>query len=202
MNAHSSTEFTEHPTLSTSWLEGVRRLDPESWSRLVGAFGPIVYQWCRVSGIGASDASDVVQDVFISVARGIGGFERQKETGSFRSWLATITRNRIRDHFRRVAKREAAEGGTDAWQRMQQQVDELDSTVDPATADRFLLRHVIASVQGEFEPKTWQAFWRSTVDLWPASGVAQELGISVASVYQAKSRVLRRVRQRMAEMPD
>ena len=183
-------------------MEGVRRLDPDSWSRLVGAFGPIVYQWCRVSGVGASEASDVVQDVFVSVARGIGGFERQKEQGSFRSWLATITRNRIRDHFRRVAKREAAEGGTDAWQRMQQQIDDLDSTVDTASVEQPLLRHVLTAVQGEFEPKTWQAFWRSTVDNRQASGVAQELGLSVASVYQAKSRVLRRIRQRLAEMPD
>lgn len=79
-------------------------MQPEAWAQVITVFSPIVYRWCRQSGLTAHDASDVVQEVFSSVARGIGRFERVKETGSFRSWLATITRNRIRDHHRRNAK--------------------------------------------------------------------------------------------------
>jgi RNA polymerase sigma-70 factor, ECF subfamily len=101
----------EHPTVSSLLLDGAKQMDPVAWSRLVSTFGPVVYRWCRSSGIRDSDAPDVVQEVFASVARGIGTFERQKEQGSFRSWLATITRNRVRDHFRRQSQRETAAGG-------------------------------------------------------------------------------------------
>lgn len=182
-------------------LDGVQRMDPESWSRLVGAFGPIVYRWCRTSGVSESDAADVVQEVFASVARGIPDFERAKEKGSFRSWLATITRNRVRDHFRRQAQRPSAEGGTDVMVRLQQYAESLDSTIRPDAIASPLVRQVLESVRAEFEETTWEAFWLTAVEGKQASLVADAVGISVASVYQAKSRVLRRLRQRMSELP-
>jgi RNA polymerase sigma-70 factor (ECF subfamily) len=207
---HNPSLHNDHPTLSSMLLGGVRELDAESWSRLVGTFGPIVYRWCRTSGITASDAPDVVQEVFASVARGIGDFQRKKEEGSFRSWLATITRNRVRDHFRRSAKRGEAEGhaigGTDALNQLNQVgcdigPDDLDSTICPESIQSPIVRQVLAFVESEFERTTWDAFWSATVEEQPASLVATKLGISVASVYQAKSRVLRRLRTQMAELP-
>lgn len=193
----------EHPTLSSMFLADVQQMDPEGWSRLVNTFGPIVYRWCRTSGVRDSDAADLVQDVFASVARGIGQFEREKTEGSFRSWLATITRNRVRDYFRKQANNHPAEGGTAALDRLQQhQADELDSSICADSMHSPLCRRVLEIVRIEFEETTWRAFWQTTVDGKQASIVAENVGISVASVYQAKSRVLRRLRQRMAELPE
>lgn len=191
----------EIPTLSSFFLSDVRSMSPEGWSRLVNTFGPIVYRWCRASGVSHNDAPDVVQDVFTTVARGIAKFERQKESGSFRSWLATITRSRVRDFFRLQSRRGQAPGGTDAWQRLQREPDLLDSTVTVAGMRNQLLHRVTESVKSEFEETTWQAFWMTAVEEKSAALVADHLGINVASVYQAKSRVLRKLRQRMAELP-
>jgi RNA polymerase sigma-70 factor, ECF subfamily len=190
----------EHPTVSSLLLGGAKQMDPAAWSRLVSTFGPIVYRWCRSSGIRESDAPDVVQEVFASVARGIGTFERQKEQGSFRSWLATITRNRVRDHFRQQAKSEVAAGGTEALQRLEQHAESLDSTITPESAAGAVARQVLESVRAEFEPSTWNAFWRTTIEGHSAAEVAAATGLSTASIYQAKSRVLRRLRHRLAEM--
>lgn len=192
----------EHPTLSSLLLAGAQEMDPESWSRVVNTFGPIVYRWCRTSGVAESDAADVVQEVFASVARGIPKFQREKQTGSFRSWLATITRNRVRDHFRRQSKRQQAIGGTEAMQQLQLHADAIDETIDPESIDSPIVRRVLESVKNEFEPSTWQAFWLTAVDSQPAATAANTVGISVASVYQAKSRVLRRLRQQLARLPS
>jgi RNA polymerase sigma-70 factor (ECF subfamily) len=192
----------EHPTLSSILLGDVQQMDPQAWSRLVHTFGPIVYRWCRSSGITEADAPDLVQDVFASVARGIPSFQRQKDQGSFRSWLATITRNRVRDHFRRQSRRQQAEGGTEALERLYQQADCLDSTISTEAMVHPLVQRVLEDVRGEFENRTWTAFLKATVDGQPASQVAQQLEMSVAGVYQAKSRVLRRLRQRIAELPQ
>ncbi len=200
-SAQNDRQQPEHPTLSNPFLEGIQRLDPNQWSRLVETFGPIVYRWCRLSGVPESDSADVVQDVFSSVARGIAGFERKKETGSFRSWLATITRNRVRDHFRKAAVREQAEGGTEAFERLQQKADSLDDSIDGDSISSPLVRQLLKSVEAEFETRTWQAFWMTTIDNKPASLVAETTGLSVASVYQSKSRVLRRLRMVMSELP-
>ncbi|MCA9218542.1 MAG: sigma-70 family RNA polymerase sigma factor [Planctomycetales bacterium] len=192
----------EHPTLSSSLLDGVQQMDSESWSRLVNTFAPIVYLWCRTSGVRSSESPDIVQNVFTSVARGIGSFERQKDQGSFRSWLATITRNQIRDHFRKKSQIESAVGGTEAWDRLQHEPDELDSTIAPENVTSAINRRVLDSVQAEFEPQTWQAFWLTVVDGKNTAEASEATGISTASIYQAKSRVLRRLRARLAELPD
>ena len=201
-SADSLPNRPEHPTLSSALLDGVQQMDSESWSRLVATFGPIVYRWCRASGVAEADAADVVQEVFASIARGIGRFQRQRDQGSFRSWLATITRNKVRDHFRKLAKREAAVGGTDAWQRLRDLPDELDSTICPRSAENAVNQSVLDSIRSEFETATWTAFWMTAIDGRPARDVSEDVGISLASVYQAKSRVLRRLRQRLAETPD
>lgn len=183
-------------------LGAVQQMDTVAWSRLVDTFGPIVYRWCRVSGVQSADAPDVVQEVFASVARGIARFQREKEYGSFRSWLATITRNRVRDHFRRQANREAAVGGTSAWQQMEQRAESLDTTICPESARSALVRLALKRLEAEFEPSTWKAFWLTAVDGKRASEVADLTGLSIASIYQAKSRVLKRLRQRLDELPD
>jgi RNA polymerase sigma-70 factor (ECF subfamily) len=192
----------EHPTLSSMLLGDVKQMEPQAWSRLVHTFGPIVYRWCRSSGVAEADAPDLVQEVFASVARGIPSFQRQKDQGSFRSWLATITRNRVRDHFRRKSRRQQAEGGTDALERLYRQADSLESTISTDAIANPLVQRVLEAVRGEFENRTWTAFLKTTVDGQPASQVAEQLEMSVAGVYQARSRVLRRLRQRIAELPE
>ena len=196
------TDPSEHPTASSQLLWGAQQMDPAAWSRLVDTFGPIVYRWCRSSGVNEPDASDVVQEVFASVARGIPQFERKKQRGSFRSWLATITRNRVRDHFRRHRQREAAAGGTHALRQLEQHMESLDSTISPDSAASPIVRRVLEGVRAEFEPSTWNAFWMTTIESRSAADVAERTGMSRASVYQAKSRILRRLRQRLAEVPD
>lgn len=192
----------EIPTLSSNLLHAVQSMDAYSWSRLVNSFGPVVYRWCRASGVKESDAADIVQNVFASVARGIGAFERQKEKGSFRSWLATITRNRVRDYFRDLEKRDPAVGGTQAQMQFNDIAEVLDSTICPEAIETPLVQNVLAMVRAEFEPKTWQAFWLNVVDCVAAKDVADELDMTTAGVYQAKSRVLRRLRKAMSDLPQ
>ena len=71
---------------------------------------------------------------------------------------------------------------------------------DPNDDDEELWRYSIAMVRAQFSEHVWAAFWRTTVDAQPAAEVAEELAMSVAAVYQAKSRVLRRLRRDLREL--
>lgn len=196
---HPPSSSTEHPSLSTSWLGGVQRMEPLAWSRLVTVFGPIVYRWCRASGVPASDASDVVQDVFTTVARSIPDFVRLKAEGSFRSWLASIVRTRTVDYFRRAAKQQQAIGGTDAMISLQHQADQVESTNTAMSMQSLISKQLLEQVRSEFEPTTWTAFWKTTIEGHSAAEVAEATGLSRASVYQAKSRILKTLRQRLSD---
>ena len=52
----------------------------------------------------------------------------------------------------------------------------------------------------DFEPQTWQAFWRTTIQGESPSDVAAELGVSKWTVYKAKSRVLQRLRDEFDDL--
>ena len=81
-------------------------------------------------------------------------------------------------------------------------MEELESSICPDSMHSPLVRQVMEQVSAEFEPQTWTAFCKTTLDGLPAASVAEELGISVDSVYQAKSRVLRKLRKYLAELPS
>jgi RNA polymerase sigma-70 factor (ECF subfamily) len=65
-----------------------------------------------------------------------------------------------------------------------------------------LVARALAMMQAEFQPATWRACWEFVVCDRPAAEVAAELGLSVNAVYLAKSRVLRRLRERLAGLLD
>jgi len=52
---------------STGLLCGVKSRQPEAWSLLVDVYSPLVYGWCRRTGVAAGDVPDIVQEVFASV---------------------------------------------------------------------------------------------------------------------------------------
>src|SRR5688500_2316861 len=118
---------------SSSLIRLVKGRDPEAWQRLAKMFGPVVYGWARQCGLQASDAADVMQEVFRSVSTSIEAFERKNPGDSFRSSLWTITRNKIRDHFRNQADRPQGIGGSNA-QQLIAQIPEVPPA-DPSHSD-------------------------------------------------------------------
>lgn len=189
---------------SLSLLGRVRHGEPEAWEKLVDLYGPLVYGWCRQSGLPSDDAADVVQEVFAAVASHVGRFRRDRPGDSWRGWLWTIARNKIIDHFRRLAKQPHAPGGTDAQRRLAQvpaQPPEIVATTGGDSPKGNGTEHrALELVRAGVEPRTWQAFWRVVVDEQPVADVAQELGMSVRAVYEAKYRVRRRIRQELEDL--
>ncbi|HYH67748.1 MAG TPA: sigma-70 family RNA polymerase sigma factor [Urbifossiella sp.] len=188
-----SVEGHEGGGTSLSLLARVRADDQSAWVRLVDLYGRLIYDWCLRGGLQPEDAADVGQEVFIVVARKIQEFRRDRPGDSFRGWLYTITRNKIRDWAR--ARGEGGEGGSDSGRLGRVVAAELSDPDESSVCDdrRLLVRRAIELVRGEFEPKTWEAFWRAAVDGQPAEVVAADLGMTRDAVYIAKGRVRRRL---------
>jgi RNA polymerase sigma-70 factor (ECF subfamily) len=162
-------------TISQTLLERVRCQDQQAWSRLVHLFAPLVYDRCRSVGLQEADANDVVQEVFIAVAKNIADFRRDRPGDSFRKWLSTITGNEIRDSFRRQAKRPRASGGTDAQLRLAEIPEEtVDlSSLDEPLGDRGGLEQRLKDlIRTRVEETTWQAFYLVTVEDQTVADVA------------------------------
>ena len=73
--------------------------DPHAWEQLVNLFNRRIFNICyRFTG-SADNAEDLTQEVFIRVYRTLSSYESGK--GSFNTWLTTMARNLLVDHFRR-----------------------------------------------------------------------------------------------------
>jgi RNA polymerase sigma-70 factor (ECF subfamily) len=57
-------------------------------------------------------------------------------------------------------------------------------------------------VRGKVQESTWQAFWQTTVGGKRGKDVAQELNMTVAAVYLAKSRVMAQLKEQIRQMHD
>ncbi len=200
----SSQPLQASQSSSSSLVSRLRARDAIAWSQLSDLYGPLVYFWCRQNSVPAADTVDVVQEVFLAVAKGIDGFQGSKSGGSFRGWLWTISRNKIRDFFRKASD-VVAVGGSSIPQKLAQVpdiADELpddDSHADHRREANALMHRAMAIVRNEFEQRTWDAFWRVVVDEHSTAEVAEDLGITANGVRQAKSRVLRRLREQLGD---
>ncbi len=194
--------MNQSPSISSQFLLRLREMQSPAWSRFVETFSPVVYGWCRKSGLTGHDAADVVQDVFATISSKIHQFDRERPNASFRAWMATITRTKLADYFRRRSRQPEAQGGTDAMQWLQA-VPDLEGDASSVSAlDITVAQRVLDLIREEFEPQTWEAFQLTAIQNIPAGEVAERLSLRVSSVYQARCRVLRRLKQRLSELPS
>ena len=182
---------------SLTLIRRVREQEADAWEQLVDLYSPLIYGWSRRAGLQENDTADVLQDVFQSVSTNIGGFGNGHESSSFRGWLWAITRNRIRLHYRQQTQAPQPVGGlASAFQQLPQWVEQPG---EPSTIDerRALLHRVLRSIEADFSPQTWRAFWAVAMDGRSAVDVADELRLQPSTVRQAKYRVLCRLQEEM-----
>ncbi|MBC8869299.1 MAG: sigma-70 family RNA polymerase sigma factor [Planctomycetes bacterium] len=191
---------SEQKSISTTMLARLRAGDSDAWNSLAALFSPVVYQWCRQARLKPHDTLDIVQEVFRSVFGKVDDFRREKPDDTFRGWLWTITRHKICDHFRRQAREAEAIGGTDAKQQLQQLEESTYSEMEASSelnSERVVARRAMDLVRGDFDERTWQAFWRMSVDGHSSAEIAADLGMNKEAVRRAKYRVLQRLRQEL-----
>ncbi len=192
-----------HPPTSPSLILRAKALDKSAWERLSKLYTPLVYSWARSANLQENDAADIVQEVFQAVAKSIAKFEMGPGCPAFRGWLYGITRHKITDHFRRRMNQPNAKGGSKAHLQIVQMPDqEPDDPSDPflLTDKDSLAFRALELMKTDFKPNTWQAFWRVTIENQSPADVATDLGMSVGSVYTAKSRVLAHLRNELADL--
>ncbi len=204
-NTLNSGQANRHPgTITSSLLGGIKDSQEDAWARMSLLYAPLVYFWCRQTGLQASDADDVVQEVLRTVATRVGEFQRNRSEGSFRGWLRTITRNKVGDFIRMDRRRrqvlDEMAPPENASNGSKPQITARDGANQEET--RLVFNQVLELIRTTFEEPTWRAFLRVVMDGAPPRDVAEELSMSVESVYQAKSRILRRIRDELRELGE
>ena len=171
--------------------------DNGAWAQFVELYAPLVYGFARKHGLQDADAADITQDVLQAVSGGIRKLDYDPRRGSFRGWLFTVVRNKLRNFLAAQKRPGRGSGDTDAQHRLL----ELPAREEDQTAwwdqeyERQVFSWAAEQVRGAFQESTWQAFWLTAVEGKTGPEVARFLGLSVAAVYLAKGRVMARLKE-------
>jgi RNA polymerase sigma-70 factor (ECF subfamily) len=180
-----------------SLLQRLRRPeDRQAWERFVELYTPLLFVWTRRLGVDGDAAADLVQDVLLLLWQKLPAFAYDPGK-RFRGWLWTIVLNKVRDRQRESAGRRETDADLNGF-----------AHADPlvAWAEKEYQNHLVGQavqiMRSEFEETTWRACWEYVAHRRPAAEVAAELGVSIDVVYQARTRVLRRLRQELDGLLD
>ena len=178
------------------------RADRLSWGEFHDRYGELLYRYARSRGASHADAEDTVQEVEMYLFKALDGFEYDASKGRFRNYLRSAVVHAL---GRRAAKQAHERVGVDPAM-----FDYLAAEKEASTDAQWerewrlhRLRWALRSVADEFEEKTLQAFQLHALAGLSVDETADKLQLSKASVYQAKSRVLKRVKERLETLdPD
>jgi RNA polymerase sigma-70 factor (ECF subfamily) len=164
----------------------------EALRRVFGQHFDAVYAFFAYS-VGASIAEDLTASTFERVVRSWGRFDERRS--SERTWILSIARNLLVDHYRRERHRQSI--STDAHP------DVLERFVVPGDAlERRLTIEELKAWLRPLTPREREIIaLRYGADL-PGAEIAQLLGLSESNVHQILSRALRRLREAAALTPD
>lgn len=166
-------------------------VDADAWRDFCDRYGALIRGFAARRGLQQADRDDILQDVLMSLRQAMPGFTYDPAKGKFRSYLKTVV---LRAVFKRSCQTDPALG-----------LDRIEDLTRAAAGDgdvdqqwetewrQYHLRHAMQAVQAEFNAADRAAFQAYAIDGQDAPAVAERLGISVESVYQAKSRILKRL---------
>jgi RNA polymerase sigma-70 factor (ECF subfamily) len=133
--------------------------------------------------------------VLRAVASAVGRLEYDPARGAFRNWLFTVVRRKLWNWRAAQQNRTPASGDTATLRLLQQHAaPEAEEAAWDADCEDQLFAWACAQVRQDVSEATWRAFWRTAIGGEPGKDVARALGLSIAAVYSARSRVVSRLK--------
>lgn len=174
------------PAREVAWMDFRRR------------YAPIIAGFARNLGVAAQENDDLIQDVLTGFYAAQPKFVYDPARGRFRGYLKTCVVHLL---AKRAAARKLSLDG-----RPVEQVDPADERIEQAwdqSWEREQLVRAIEEVRRYYEDNaTFNAFYRVAIEGQETSVVARDLGMSVDSVHQAKSRCTARLRSTIKQLED
>jgi RNA polymerase sigma factor (sigma-70 family) len=174
--------------------------DQTSWNEFYELYHGLIFSVARRAGLTELEAGEVVQETLISVAKKMPGFSYQPGKDSFKGWLLTVTRWRIRDQLAKrpgptMQAQQAAPAGQDQGSR----TATIERVADPTGPEleciwdeeweAQLLHTALARIKRQVHPQHYQIYHLHVILGQPAREVARALGVNIAQIYLAKHRV-------------
>lgn len=194
--------MTDFPETRESLLVQVRSpANREAWEEFALIYRPVIYRLARRRGLQDADAQDLTQQVLMAIASAVGRWEKSSESVRFRHWLRRVARNAIVNALsRRPHDRAAGGSSVHEWLMEQPHVDAESEAQIELEYRRELYLRAAKIVRGDIDPETWQAFEMTVIEQRTIDAAAGLLDKPIGTIYAARSRIMRRLRETVRDL--
>jgi len=183
--------------------------DPKNlaeFSKFARKYQSRIKRCCQARGLQDADAEDLAANLLLGFfARDVfDGFVFQTKV-KFYAWLRTVVTNAVKTFVRDRGRKPDAwsVGNADAQEALQREPDKMVDDLETIFEDT--RTHVEAArtrIKERVEEKTWLAFCLQMDEERPVHEVAERLGMSKVAVWQARSRILRKLRAELSDLHE
>ena len=175
--------------------------DGDAWDEFAAIYRPVILRLAKIKGMQDADAEDLAQQVLLAVSHAVERWEPDASRGRFRTWLHTVANNAILNALtRRFRDRAAADESIDELLQQRPDRDGPDSDLLRTEYRREIFSRAAQQIRTEFTDETWNSFWLTAVDGVDVEVVAIQLGRTRGSIYASRSRVMKRMKQKVEEL--
>lgn len=186
-------------TTRLSFLHRLRsRDDTQTWRIFHKQYGELLINYARRLGATLDTAEDIAQEVEMYVFRAMENFRHRARKGCFRAYLRSSVVHALARRIKQQARQEATLDPSSIARLANSDADQ--DAVWQREHYLHRIRFAIRAIAGEVEPSTLEAFRLHALAGCSGADTAARLGISVDCVYQAKSRVIKRLRELIRAM--
>ena len=175
--------------------------DGDAWDEFAAIYRPVILRLARIKGMQDADADDLAQQVLLAVSHAVERWEPDASRGRFRTWLHTVANNAILNALTRgIRDRAAADESIDTLLQQRPDRDGPDSDLLRTEYRREIFSRAAQQIRTEFTDETWNSFWLTAVDGVDVDVAAIQLGRTRGSVYASRSRVMKRLKQKVEDL--
>lgn len=174
--------------------------EPQVWEGFCGSFRPVVVEFARRMGLSPAEAEDAAQETMMTFIKALRSGKYDRDKGRLSHWLFGVARRVILNlRGRQPLEQLVADKttGTSFWDLI-----EDDRAVQHSWDTEWrqmALARALEQVRREFDPGVVEAFERYALQGTPMEEVTRRLNVSRNAVYIAKSRILSRLRELVAQ---
>jgi RNA polymerase sigma-70 factor (ECF subfamily) len=177
--------------------------DEIGWQEFYDMYKPLILLRGMDRGLTEEERSDLVQNVMLNVFKSEMAIKFNPQRGGFRTYLKTIIDRRAYDIMRkrRTDQNDMQSLDDEAAFLVSGDYDKLERHWDTAWR-KHLLQQALPEMKKQVNEATYRAFEMIVLEGQDPKRVAKTLGVSKASAYMAKHRVLARLRSHLDSMED
>lgn len=172
--------------------------DTEAWDLFVARYGPKLLEWARRWNVSEDDSYELVQQVLVGLVEQFRN-RRFESTRSFRAWMKTNA-YRVWVRLQRQQQRQLRSIPVPDSKLLSVEAREDMLRLIDQQAEAEAMEIAIARVKARVHEKTWEAFKLLALDDLEGKAIAEQLGMSISSVYVARHNVQKMLTEEIAKL--